>query len=246
MEKAPEPLKFRNWTNAVQAAKPIRKAGWNPSGRIASHIAERFLRRIFSVKVLLPSEWRHCKRGRVEPISAETRASQKVFRDIRIADNNRRIVDSRYHRDQAYGKMKRFRQKAEPRLTNFLEAVSQSPHNKARNGGSPVLTFLGLPVSRRSPQLFLDLGPLFCKVPEGYECGEIMTPKMRTAYDWLIVIGLLLAQINIYLSGHDIQELKQRAAALESTRALPSTERVRIFNGGLSQIHTQIHTRAPQ
>ncbi len=57
--------------------------------------------------MLRPSEWRRYKRGRVEPPSAETRESQKLFRDIRIENNNLRIVDSRSHRNQAYGKMKR-------------------------------------------------------------------------------------------------------------------------------------------
>lgn len=59
------------------------------------------------MKVLRPSEWRHCKRGHVAPVSAETREAQKFFRDARIEDNNIRIVDSRSHRNQAYGKMKR-------------------------------------------------------------------------------------------------------------------------------------------
>jgi hypothetical protein len=90
----------------VKAAKPTTVNTWTPSGQL-NRIRERFLRPILSVKVLMPSEWRHWKRGHVEPVSAETRDSQKFFRDARIEDNNIRIVDSRLHRNQASGKMKR-------------------------------------------------------------------------------------------------------------------------------------------
>jgi hypothetical protein len=65
------------------------------------------LRPVFGIASIQPSEWRRSKHGYKAPISRGTREAQKIFRDGRIEDNNRRIFDTRHNHNFATGKRKR-------------------------------------------------------------------------------------------------------------------------------------------
>jgi hypothetical protein len=61
---------------------------------------------LFAVSIEGPSEWRRWKHRPLVAIEPD-REAQRVVREVKREDNDRRIVDSRSYRNQAYGKMKR-------------------------------------------------------------------------------------------------------------------------------------------